>query len=215
MGERETVLLLKWCNKILKLLVRQRVEQNPNLSGQAIMEKLRLTRRQYMAVKSYLWDMGYIIGDPAGRPEAPIMATSKGIAFYEQQHAVPAVQIEQVFQGPVYGAAIANAVHSSVQQSVEGVQANDVRQALIGVIEEMVRNVQAELPSEQLAAYTQVARHFQQEVVKDKPDVPWLRHALATLSFLGDLEGTGQLVERLTPYAPIVAQLLSRLLSSL
>jgi hypothetical protein len=34
--------------------LQQRVEQNPNLSGQAIMEKLGLTQQQYVAVKTLL-----------------------------------------------------------------------------------------------------------------------------------------------------------------
>jgi hypothetical protein len=208
-------------DKVLKLLIDEKCKGNTNgegeLSGREIVEALGMTQEHYLQIAQYLLEADLAQGDGMGGLDGGIWVTSKGIEFYEQQRTVHTVQIGAVFQGPVHGApiqAVANAGHSSVQQIVDGVQADEVRQALIGVIEDMVRKVQEELSAEQLATYIQVAHHFQQEVAKEKPDGARLQHALSTLSFLGDLEGTIQLAERIAPYMPMVTTLLARLLSS-
>jgi hypothetical protein len=151
--------------------------------------------------------------------------TGKGIEFYERRCDIPPMHIGDnigaIFQASVQGTqiqAVASAINASIQQVGHGAQASEIRGDLVRAVEDMVRAVRRELTVEQLAAYEQVVREFQQEVVKATPDKARLRRVLSVLSFLGDAEGTMQLTERaftlgshVAPYIPLLITLLNRL----
>jgi hypothetical protein len=230
MGEGGTG-ILRWSDKVLKLLIDERVRgtaiNEGELSAREIMKALEMTWEQYSPVASYLCEMEYARCSLAGL-DSLMSVTGKGIEFYERRReALPlhiAGNVGAIFNAPAHGAqiqAVASAVHSSVQQVVEGAEVEDIRQAITQTIENMVRAVQQELTVEELAAYSQIASEFRQEAAKENPDKARLYRALPVLSFLGDVEGTIELAERavtlanqVAPYLPLLITLLARLFSS-
>jgi hypothetical protein len=231
MGEGETV-FSEWRDKVLKLLIDERVTGKATgegeLSARKIMESLGMTWDQYVQIADYLFEANYARCGGLGGLDTLMSVTTKGIEFYERRReALPlhiAGNVGAIFNAPAHGAqiqAVASAVHSSVQQVVEGAEVEDIRQAITQTIENMVRAVQQELTVEELAAYTRIASEFRQEAAKENPDKARLYRALPVLSFLGDVEGTIELAERavtlanqVAPYLPLLITLLARLFSS-
>jgi hypothetical protein len=219
-------------DKVLKLLIDERVNERSTghpgeLSEGEIMQALEMTTDQCEMVADYLFEAGYArCGGLAGLGTL-MSVTTKGIELYERQHETPSLHVAgnvgAIYHGPVQGTqiqAVASAVHSSVQQVVEGAHVQEIRQAITQTIEDMVSAVQRELTVEQLEAYAQIAREFQNEVVKENPDQGRIRRMISILSFLSDAEGTIQFGERfftlgshVAPYLPLLISLLARYFS--
>jgi hypothetical protein len=194
---------------------------------QDVMTKLGLTRGRWEASSEFLF--GYsppLMSASLAGEQSPLRATAAGIEYYDRArkgiNTSPHIQIGAVFQASVNDAkiqAVASAVNSSVQQVVENIQVNDIRETLTRTIDDMVQAVKGELTLEELAPYAQIARQFQQEIKKETPDKAWLRRAVSILSFMSDVEGTIQFGERafllgnyVAPYVPLLITLLARLL---
>jgi hypothetical protein len=218
-------------DRVLKLLMDERVAERSTghpgeLSAREIMETLGITWDQYTQLAEYLCEMDYTRCSLGGL-DALMSVTGKGIEFYKRRHdALPlhiAWNVGAIYQGSVQATqiqSVASAVHSSVQQVVEGAEVEDIRQAITQTIENMVRSVQSELTVEELAVYARVASESKQEIARENPDKGRLWRALPVLSILGDMEGTIQLAERaftlashVAPYVPFLVTFLVRLFS--
>lgn len=149
-----------------------------------------------------------------------VALTSTGRNAYRDgfKIASPAYSFQQsvgaIFQGPVSDSniqAIAVAVNSNIQQAVSGGSVQDLRGEISNLIEQLVDQVKHELNLDQLLAYTKKAKELKNEVMNPNPDPTVIQSILATLEFLGNVDGTIELgkkgLELAVKYAPLVLTL--------
>ncbi|MBN1935452.1 MAG: hypothetical protein JW934_12360 [Anaerolineae bacterium] len=67
-------------------------------------------------------------------------------------------------------------------------------------IEELVDKVKPDLAAADLVTYIQTAQELKDQIVQDKPNPSMIKRALATLGFLGDIEGSVGLIIRIWPF---------------
>lgn len=140
------------------------------------------------------------------------------------RHTVP-TQVQKVgaiIHGPVIESniqAVAEAYRSDVQQIVSDADPAALREAIVGVVDELVKSVRAELSNAQLEVYERAAREVQEEVESDRPSPSRLQRLMGMLGFAGDLNGTLelgakaiQLGVKAGPYLLAIQQGIARLL---
>lgn len=144
---------------------------------------------------------------------------------FKRESIGPVQQIGAIFQGPVSQSniqAVAQAYRSTVQQTIEAADVEELRTTIIDTIESMVNAIKADLTTDQLAVYAQAAHELKNEINADQPQPSRLHGILSILAFLGDLEGTLELGERslklaatIGPSLVVLLQAISQLLASL
>lgn len=66
--------------------------------------------------------------------------------------------------------------------------------------EQLVDVVKSELPSKELMVYLQIIEELKKEIKSEKPSPSVLQKLFASISFLGNVEGTISLITRVLPY---------------
>jgi hypothetical protein len=130
-----------------------------------------------------------------------------------------------IFEGPVSQSniqALAQAHHSTVEQTIEAATIDELPDILVTTIQSMVSAVKEELTAEQFAVYDRAAQQLEDEARAEHPCAPAIHRLIQKLALLGDLEGTLELGERslklaatLAPYVHLVSIYAVRLLDSL
>ena len=122
----------------------------------------------------------------------------------EAPSAIIGAFINNVIGGNVQAMAIAEAVNSQFSQTINDPQA--FVDQLDDICERLVEATESELPSTELLKYLQEIERLKVNLKSDSPESGVVRRILATLGFLGDLEGSISLVLRVWPYLyPLVA----------
>lgn len=82
-------------------------------------------------------------------------------------------------------------------------------------VTQLLETVKAELPAAGLLKYTDSAQHLKAELLSGKPDASIVKRLLQTLAFLGDVEGTIDLMVRAWPAVSSLLMLAAGVLRSL
>jgi biotin operon repressor len=225
--------LSQMAKRAAKLIMTKIKTDRDEVSGDKICAELEIDRETYVQTMQELADSGLI--------QEPIQVQQPGFSFsgvnltakgrravrsnFKREGIGPVQQIGAIFQGPVSQSniqAVAQAYRSTVQQTIEAADVEELRATIIDTIESMVNAIKTDLTTDQLAVYAQAARELKNEINTDQPQPSRLHVILRVLAFFGDLEGTLELGERslklaatIGPSLVVLLQAISQLLASL
>lgn len=223
--------LSQMAKRAAKLIMTKAKTDRDEVSGDKICAELEIDRETYIQTMQELADFR-LIQEPFKVDQVDFLGvnlTAKGRravrSNFKQEGIGPVQQIGAIFQGPVSQSniqAVAQAYRSTVQQTIEAADVEELRATIIDTIESMVNAIKTDLTTDQLAVYAQAARELKNEINADQPQPSRLHRILRVLAFFGDLEGTLELGERslklaatIGPSLVVLPQAISQLLASL
>ena len=103
--------------------------------------------------------------------------------------------------------AIGNALNSEISQAINDPQL--IQSYLEQYSEKLLNEVKAELSVREYAKYQEAVENLKQQLLEEKPSIPAVRKLVQSISFLGDIEGSVELMLRVwslvQPFVAIIA----------